>query len=72
MSADSGSALPARTTRYLELLNRDPALSPVRGVFAAQEIRPQARVLAEDRGIRCVTLDYDTMRGAVDDSLRLF
>jgi len=59
-------------TRYLELLNRDPALSPVRGVFAAQEIRPQARVLAQDRGIRCVTLDYDTMRGAVDDSLRLF
>ena len=50
-------------TRYLELLNRDPALSPVRGIFAAQEIRPQARVLAEDRGIRCVTLDYDTMRG---------
>jgi endonuclease len=59
-------------TRYLELLNRDPALSPVRGVFAAQEIRPQARVLAEDRGIRCMTLDYDAMRGAVDDSLRLF
>jgi len=50
-------------TRYLELLNRDPALSPVRGVFAAQEIRPQARVLAEDRGIRCVTLDYNAMRG---------
>ena len=50
-------------TRYLELLNRDPALSPVRGVFAAQEIKPQARVLAEDRGIRCVTLDYDAMRG---------
>ncbi len=50
-------------TRYLELLNRDPALSPVRGIFAAQEIKPQARVLAEDRGIRCVTLDYDAMRG---------
>jgi len=50
-------------TRYLDLLNRDPALSPVRGVFAAQEIRPQAKVLAEDRGIRCVTLDYDAMRG---------
>jgi endonuclease len=50
-------------TRYLELLNRDPLLAPVRGVFAAQEIRPQARVLAEDRGIRCVVLDYDTMRG---------
>jgi len=50
-------------TRYLELLNRDPLLAPVHGVFAAQEIKPQARVLATDRGIRCVTLDYDTMRG---------
>ncbi|HXZ64430.1 MAG TPA: endonuclease NucS [Streptosporangiaceae bacterium] len=59
-------------TRYLELLNRDPLLGPVRGVFAAQEIRPQARVLAEDRGIRCVTLDYDSMRGADDGLLRLF
>ena len=59
-------------TRYLELLNRDPALSPVRGVFAAQEIRPQARVLAEDRGIRCVVLDYDAMRGADDGAQRLF
>ena len=54
-------------TRYLELLNRDPALSPVRGIFAAQEIRPQARVLAEDRGIRCVILDYETMRGVVPE-----
>jgi len=59
-------------TRYLELLNRDPLLAPVRGVFAAQEIKPQARVLAEDRGIRCVTLDYDTMRGISDACLRLF
>ena len=59
-------------TRYLELLNRDPLLTPVRGVFAAQEIRPQARVLAEDRGIRCVTLDYDAMRGVGDACLRLF
>jgi RecB family endonuclease NucS len=50
-------------TRYLELLNRDPRLAPVQGIFAAQEIRPQARVLATDRGIRCVTLDYDAMRG---------
>jgi len=50
-------------TRYLELLNRDPLLAPVRGIFAAQEIRPQARTLAEDRGIRCVVLDYDAMRG---------
>jgi RecB family endonuclease NucS len=59
-------------TRYLELLNRDPLLAPVRGLFAAQEIKPQARVLAEDRGIRCVTLDYDTMRGTDDGALRLF
>jgi endonuclease len=59
-------------TRYLELLNRDPLLAPVHGIFAAQEIRPQARVLAEDRGIRCVTLDYDAMRGTADASLRLF
>ncbi|MEZ5114726.1 MAG: endonuclease NucS [Candidatus Nanopelagicales bacterium] len=59
-------------TRYLELLNRDPLLAPVRGVFAAQEIKPQARVLAEDRGIRCVVLDYDALRGADDPGLRLF
>jgi endonuclease len=59
-------------TRYLELLNRDPLLAPVQGVFAAQEIKPQARVLAQDRGIRCVTLDYDAMRGLDDAALRLF
>ena len=59
-------------TRYLELLNRDPLLAPVRGVFAAQEIRPQARVLAEDRGIRCVILDYDALRGAPRDEMTLF
>lgn len=59
-------------TRYLDLLNRDPLLAPVAGVFAAQEIKPQARVLATDRGIRCVTLDYDVLRGVDDPSLRLF
>src|SRR5580704_5927788 len=59
-------------TRYLELLNRDPLLAPVQGLFAAQEIKLQARTLAEDRGIRCVTLDYQTMRGADDGTLRLF
>jgi RecB family endonuclease NucS len=59
-------------TRYLELLNRDPQLAPVRGVFAAQEIKPQARVLAEDRGISCVVLDYDALRGMEPDTLRLF
>ena len=50
-------------TRYLELLNRDPLLTPVKGVLAAQTIKPQARTLAEARGIRCVVLDYDAMRG---------
>ncbi len=59
-------------TRYLELMNRDPRLAPVAGVFAAQEIKPQARMLAEDRGIRCVVLDYDEMRGLDDSHSRLF
>lgn len=59
-------------TRYLDLLNRDPLLAPVTGVFAAQEIKPQARVLAQDRGIRCVVLDYDELRGIDDPTLRLF
>ncbi len=59
-------------TRYLELLNRDPLLAPVEGVFAAQEIKPQARVLAEDRGIRCVVLDYDALRGVDNAEARLF
>ncbi|EHK87178.1 endonuclease NucS [Saccharomonospora azurea] len=59
-------------TRYLELLNRDPLLAPVQGVFAAQQIKPQARTLAEDRGIRCVTLDYDKLRGIQSNDLTLF
>ena len=59
-------------TRYLDLLNRDPLLAPVRGVLAAQEIKPQARVLAADRGITCLTLDYDAMRGTDDPGARLF
>lgn len=59
-------------TRYLELMNRDPRLAPVRGVLAAQDIRPQARTLAEDRGIECRTVDYDDLRGLDDPSLRLF
>ncbi len=59
-------------TRYLELLNRDSLLAPVAGVFAAQQIKPQARTLATDRGIRCVTLDYDKMRGMDSDEFRLF
>ncbi|MFT4135316.1 endonuclease NucS [Microbacterium sp.] len=59
-------------TRYLELLGRDPHLAPVAGVFAAQEIKPQARVLAADRGIRCVTLDYDDLKGVESGAPRLF
>ncbi|MEE3850836.1 endonuclease NucS [Gordonia sp. LSe1-13] len=59
-------------TRYLDLLNRDPILAPVSGVFAAQQIKPQARTLAEDRGIRCLVLDYDALRGAESTEFRLF
>jgi endonuclease len=59
-------------TRYVDLLDRDPLLTPVRGVFAAQEIKPQARVLATDRGIDCVVLDYDSLRGMDDVDARLF
>ena len=59
-------------TRYLELMNRDPLLRPVRGVFAAQEIKPQARTLAEDRGIACAVVDYDALRGLDTSEHRLF
>jgi len=59
-------------TRYLELLNRDPHLKPVRGVFAAQEIKPQARTLAEDRGIECLVLDYSALKGTESNELKLF
>lgn len=59
-------------TRYLELLNRDALIAPVCGVFAAQEIKPQARTLAQDRGIRCVVVDYDALRGLDRKDERLF
>jgi endonuclease len=59
-------------TRYLELMNRDPHLAPVSGIFAAQVIKPQARTLAEDRGIRCVVLDYDALKGVDNSEHRLF
>ena len=59
-------------TRYLDFLNRDPLIKPVHGIFAAQEIRPQAKVLAEDRGIKCVVSDYDEIRGIESNRLRLF
>jgi RecB family endonuclease NucS len=58
--------------RYLERLDRDPLLRPVRGIFAAQEIKPQARVLAAARGIDCLVLDYDELRGFEPDVPRLF
>lgn len=59
-------------TRYLELMRRDPLLGEVKGVFAAQQIKPQARVLATDRGIVCVTVDYDALRGLDNADERLF
>ncbi|MBA3622857.1 MAG: endonuclease NucS [Euzebyales bacterium] len=59
-------------TRYLDRLNRDPLLRPVRGLFAAQRIKPQAKVLAKARNIDCVEVDYDELRGKASDELRLF
>lgn len=59
-------------TRYLDLMNRDPQLSPVRGIFAAQQIKPQARTLANDRGIECRLIDYDALRGLDNADERLF
>jgi endonuclease len=59
-------------TRYLELLNRDCLLAPVGGILAAESIAPQARTPAEDRGIRCVAVDYDELRGMPSNDLRLF
>jgi endonuclease len=59
-------------SRYVERLNRDPLLRPVRGLLAAQQIKPQARVLARERGIACVEVDYDLLRGLEPEDLRLF
>ena len=59
-------------TRYLEFLERDPRLRPVRGVLVAQQIKPQARVLAGQRRIDCVEVDYDELRGMGSNELRLF
>jgi RecB family endonuclease NucS len=59
-------------TRYLEFLNRDGRLAPVRGIFAAQIIKPQAKVLAADRSIDCVEVDYDELRGVESDVMKLF
>jgi endonuclease len=58
--------------RYLEFLQRDPSLRPVRGVFVAQVIKPQARALATERGISCVEVDYDELRGIERAQARLF
>ncbi|MCB8045246.1 endonuclease NucS [Microbacterium oxydans] len=59
-------------TRYLELLGRDPHLSPSRVSSPPRRSKPQARVLAEDRGIRCLVLDYDDMKGIESGIPRLF
>jgi RecB family endonuclease NucS len=58
--------------RYLERLDLDGRLRPVKGIFAAQTIKPQAKVLAEARGIACVEVDYDALRGIAKDTLTLF
>jgi RecB family endonuclease NucS len=58
--------------RYVERLDLDPFLRPVRGVFVAQRIKPQAKVLAAARGIACVEVDYDELRGIESTILRLF
>ena len=59
-------------TRYLEFLNRDSTLAPVRGILAATSITPQARTLAADRGIGCSEVDYDALRGLEGMAPRLF
>ena len=59
-------------TRYLDFLNRDPMLRPVRGMFVAQQVKPQAKVLATDRGIGWIEVDYDTLKGIESKELRLF
>ncbi len=59
-------------TRYIARLERDPGLRPVRGVFVAQSITPQAKVLAGDRGFRCVEIDYEVLKGMRPEDLRLF
>lgn len=59
-------------TRYIERLRLDSSLGEVRGVFVAQAVKPQARVLAESRGFRWVEIDYDELRGLRPDELRLF
>jgi len=59
-------------TRYLERIRLDPALGSCRGVLAAQVIKPQARVLAISRGIECVEVDPQILRGEREPDLRLF
>src|SRR6201996_2344044 len=58
-------------TRYLERLRTDPQFVSCRGVLAAQSIKPQARVLAESRGIVCVEVDLAVLRGEREPELRL-
>jgi RecB family endonuclease NucS len=59
-------------TRYLQRLEREPLLTGIRGILAAQQFTPQAKVLAADRGIGCLVLDYDVLRGMEGDTPRLF
>lgn len=59
-------------TRYLDFLNRNPDLSPVKGMFVAQEIKPQAKTLAEDRSIDWIEVDYNALKGIEDPQQQLF
>lgn len=59
-------------SRYLERIELDPRLRGARGIFVAQQIKPQAKVLAAARSIECVEVDYDVLRGLPDTTLRLF
>jgi hypothetical protein len=58
--------------RYQERLDRDPSLAPTVGMFVAQQIKPQARVYAESKGVTCVEIDLDRLRGGVEAGLTLF
>jgi len=59
-------------TRYIDCLHADTSLGAIRGIFVAQTIKPQARVLAESRGFGWCEVDYDELRGKKNDELRLF
>jgi RecB family endonuclease NucS len=68
----AGMEAVEQLSRYLERIRQDPALASCRGVVVAQTIKPQARVLAESRGLHCVEVDLAVLRGEREPDLRLF